>query len=68
MSFAKTIKEVRQKCIMSQEEFATTLGVSFSTVNRWESGKSLPNYQTMKKIKEFCREHKIYCPDSWEEE
>ena len=55
MSFAKTIKEVRQKCIMSQEEFATTLGVSFSTVNRWESGKCKPTFKTMKLIDDFCK-------------
>ena len=43
MSFAKEIKEIRQKCFLSQNAFANELGVSFSTVNRWETGKTIPN-------------------------
>ena len=39
---------------MSQKEFSEALGVSFTTVNRWESGKSKPNFKTMKLINIFC--------------
>jgi putative transcriptional regulator len=48
------IKEMRQKNLLSQTDFAEELGVSFSTVNRWENNKAIPNYQAQKKIKEFC--------------
>ncbi len=54
MSFGEQIKDIRTKCILSQEAFAKVIGVSFSTVNRWETGKSLPNYITMSKIKDYC--------------
>ena len=54
MSFCDDIKIVRQRSLMSQETFAQTLGVSFTTVNRWETGKSKPSYKTMKLINEFC--------------
>lgn len=40
MSFSNDIKMIRHKCLMSQIEFAEALGVSFATVNRWESGRS----------------------------
>ena len=36
------IKALRTKLNLSQEELASRLGVSFATVNRWESGKSKP--------------------------
>ena len=50
MSFNNDIKMIRHKCLMSQIEFAEALGVSFATVNRWESGRS----KTMKLINKFC--------------
>ena len=59
MSFCDDIKGIRQKCFLSQEAFAKELGVSFVTVNRWESGKTKPTYKTMKLINDFCRIRKI---------
>ena len=38
MRFSNAIKEIRKQCLMSQSDFAKALGVSFSTVNRWETG------------------------------
>ena len=57
MSFSNDIKMIRHKCLMSQIEFAEALGVSFATVNRWESGRSKPNFKTMKLINSFCEAH-----------
>lgn len=59
MSFSNDIKAVRQKSLLSQEAFAQTLGVSFTTVNRWETGKSKPSYKTMKLIDDFCKANNI---------
>lgn len=59
MSFSDDIKDIRQKCFMSQEAFAKELGVSFATVNRWESGKTKPTYKTMKLIDEFCKKNNL---------
>ena len=59
MSFRQDIKNIRQKSLMSQMEFAKALGVSFSTVNRWECGKSKPSYKAMKQIDDFCKANKI---------
>ncbi len=55
MGFSDDLKEIRQKCFLSQEAFAKELGVSFATVNRWESGKTKPTYKTMKLIDDFCK-------------
>ena len=59
MSFSNDIKRIRHKCLMSQTEFAEALGVSFATVNRWESGRSKPNFKTMKLIHVFCESQRI---------
>lgn len=59
MTFPETIKQIRQKHFLSQEAFAKELGVSFATVNRWESGKTKPTYKTMKLIDEYCKSNNI---------
>ncbi|MBQ7114562.1 MAG: helix-turn-helix transcriptional regulator [Clostridia bacterium] len=59
MSFSNDIKVIRQKSLLSQEAFAQILGVSFTTVNRWETGKSKPSYKTMKLIDDFCKSNNI---------
>ena len=56
MDNATSIKELRQKCLLSQEEFAKELGVSFATVNRWENGKAEPSYKAKRGIEAFCHE------------
>ena len=45
--------------VLSQEAFAKELGISFTTVNRWETGKAKPTYKTMKLINDYCQAHNI---------
>lgn len=59
MIFSDYVKSIRQKSILSQEEFAKELGVSYTTVNRWENGKTLPSYKTMKILESYCLKHGI---------
>ena len=49
----KTIKELRGTLGLTQEQFAAKVGVTFSTVNRWESGKSKPSPLAMRQIEEL---------------
>lgn len=64
MSVGSKIKMIRLNCLMSQTEFSEAIGVSFSTVNRWENDKAAPNFQTIKRIKDFCDSHNIdFCID-----
>ena len=70
MSFAEAIRDIRQKCFLSQDAFANALGVSLSTVNRWEKGKSVPNCITMQKVVSFCKEREIdyaLADEAWKE-
>lgn len=59
MSFADKVKEVRKKLNLSQEKLAARLGVSFSTVNRWEKGHSYPSYMAQSHFESLCKENGI---------
>ena len=59
MGFPEEIKRIRQRCFLTQGDFAKELQVAFSTVNRWEGGKAKPNLVAMKHIKEFCLRNNI---------
>lgn len=37
------IKGLRQELKLSQEKFANQLGVSFTSLNRWENHKTMPS-------------------------
>ncbi len=59
MLYSESIKTIRRKSLLSQSDFAKELGVSFSTVNRWENGKAVPKIYTLRLICELCRTHNI---------
>lgn len=59
MSFPEMIKRIRQRSFLTQQNFADKIGVAFSTVNRWESGRAKPNLRAMKSIYSFCIENNI---------
>ena len=70
MPFSSEIKNLRLSCLMNQTEFGNALGVSFTTVNRWENGKARPNIKAMKALKQYCEENGLaYEPleRSWRE-
>lgn len=59
MDLGEVIKQAKQKMFLTQDEFASELKVSISTVKRWELNKAKPNIKGMKTIKEFCHNHDI---------
>ena len=59
MEYSIVLKEIGQECLLTHQEFADELGVSFSTVNRWEKSKAIPNYQTMKRLIAYCKRLKV---------
>lgn len=59
MGFPEELKRIRQRSFLTQQEFANVIGVAFTTVNRWESGRSKPNLKAMKSINTFCLDNKI---------
>ena len=50
MDYSNLIKRLREKLILSQTELANLLGVSFSSVNRWENGKHEPTIKIKRKL------------------
>ncbi len=46
----KLVRELRVEVGLTQEQFAVELGVTCSSVNRWESGRSKPLPLAMEKI------------------
>ncbi|MGD9887400.1 MAG: helix-turn-helix domain-containing protein, partial [Bacilli bacterium] len=53
MNYKKLVKEVREKLIITQVELAVLLGVSFVSINRWETGKHEPTTKIKRKIVEL---------------
>lgn len=59
MSFPEEIKKIRQRSFLTQQDFAKKIGVAFSSVNRWETGRAKPNLKAMKSINTFCLDNNI---------
>ena len=53
------IKAIRAAVNMNQEQFASALGTTALSINRWENGKTLPNRMAQTQIYNFCRERAI---------
>ena len=59
MNYKKLVKEIREKLIITQGDLAELLGVSFASINRWETGKHEPTIKTKRKIVELCKINNI---------
>ncbi|EKN66506.1 hypothetical protein BABA_15392 [Neobacillus bataviensis LMG 21833] len=60
MSLSKKLKELRDKQNWSQETLATMMNMHRSTVSRYETGKAIPNYQTVIRFAEVYHVEKEY--------
>ena len=59
MDYQRLVKELRLKLILSQQEFADLLNVSFASINRWETWKHEPTTKIKRKIVELCKANNI---------
>lgn len=59
-----TLRAIRAKLDLTQEQLAERLGVSFATVNRWERGSSQPQRAAQEAILALAREAGIEGADS----
>lgn len=57
------IKSIRSKANMNQEQFASALGTTVVSINRWENGKALPNQMAQKNLYKFCKAQDIDVAD-----
>ena len=53
------IKTIRTAANMNQEQFASSLGTTPLSINRWENGKTLPNRMAQTQLYNFCKERSI---------
>ena len=53
---AEFVREIRRSLNCTQEELAAQLGVTFSTVNRWENSKSYPSKLAVRLLKSTAKD------------
>ena len=53
------IKAIRSAANMNQEQFASALGTTPLSINRWENGKTMPNRMAQTQLYNFCKEREI---------
>jgi len=63
MNYQRLVKELRLRLILTQQEFAELLGVSFASINRWESGRHEPTTKVKRRIVELCKQYQIKMED-----
>jgi transcriptional regulator with XRE-family HTH domain len=51
----RLIRNLREQTGLTQEKFATKLGVTLPTINRWENGRAKPSPLAMQKLEELLR-------------
>ena len=59
IDYAKMILALRVKMNISQQQLGDLLGVSFSTVNRWEKGHHEPTLLAKERLKNLFKENDI---------
>ena len=55
MKIANVIKEIRKRTGDTQQSLADALNVSFSTINRWETGRNEPTTLAMNGLRLYCK-------------
>ena len=53
------IKSIRAQANLNQEQFASALGTTAVSINRWENGKSIPNKMAQRNLYQFCKDQGI---------
>ena len=54
MAFFEIVKRIREELHYSQEQLSRELSISFTTINRWENGRSLPSPLAKMRLLEIC--------------
>ena len=59
MNWAESIKALRNKMLLTQEELAHVIGVSFASVNRWENSDHEPTMKIKRKLMKLMKDYKV---------
>ncbi len=54
------VRDMRSRLEMTQEEFAQELGITVSTVNRWENGHSNPSKLARATLERLADRHGVF--------
>ena len=63
VTLKELIKIIRAQANMSQEQFASALGTTAVSINRWENGKAVPNQMAQTILHQFCKNQGIDVAD-----
>lgn len=55
LEISNLVRDVRERLGLTQEQFASRLGVTFPTVNRWENGHSKPSPMAQRLLVEVLK-------------
>ena len=54
MELSEKIQKLRKECGLTQEQFARQLFVSRTAVSKWETGRGMPNMESLQMIAGLC--------------
>ena len=53
------ILDIRDKKELTQQELSKIIGGSRVSISRWENGKEMPTYKSMRLIMTYCKDNNI---------
>lgn len=59
LSFSEKVKWVRGQLLLTQEQLAAEIGVTPSTISRWENTQREPSFLGQKQFEQFCKKRGI---------
>ena len=63
MTLSQKIRYIRAERLLSQQEFADAVGVSYSTISRWERENRKPQARAIGKFIVWCKKNGIDLSD-----
>ncbi len=63
MTLSQKIRYIRAERLLSQQEFADAVGVSYSTVSRWEREHRKPQAKAIGKLMIWCKNNGVDLSD-----
>ena len=59
MDGGRSVKELREKALITQTELAEMLGVSFATINRYENGHHVPTMKVKRQLMKLFKKYGV---------
>ncbi|WP_328813005.1 helix-turn-helix domain-containing protein [Paradesulfitobacterium ferrireducens] len=59
MQYCDIVKAVRVNLGITQEQLARELNISFSTINRWENGHTIPSKLAIMRFIDYCLQRDV---------